>query len=178
MKALIMGTICLLVIATSLEAQDTKVRKTDAGPSDSQISKIMLNSSNSEIELSKLAQSNSANPDVKRFAEKMINDHADNMNKTVDVTSKMKSAPTESPRSAELQMKTQSDLNKLKDLKGKEFDQEFIKNQVTTHQKLLDELDKKLIPEADNKELKAHLQATRNKVQNHLKEAQQIQRSL
>jgi putative membrane protein len=61
---------------------------------------------------------------------------------------------------------------------GAEFDRAYIDNEVTYHQTVLDALDKTLIPNAQNAELKNMLVTTRPAFEAHLNMAKEVQSSL
>ena len=59
-----------------------------------------------------------------------------------------------------------------------EFDRAYVDNEVAYHQQVLDAIDKVLIPNAQNGELKGLLTKTRPVIAEHLAHAKQIQGSL
>jgi putative membrane protein len=61
---------------------------------------------------------------------------------------------------------------------GSDFDRAYIDAQVKEHTKVLELLDNKLIPQAQNADLIKALQGIRSKVASHLQEAQDLQASL
>ena len=68
-----------------------------------------------------------------------------------------------------------ANLTKLQGLTGKEFDKAYIDNEVAYHQTVLDAIDKTLIPNAQNADLKALLEKVRPAIQAHLDMAKKIQ---
>ena len=66
----------------------------------------------------------------------------------------------------------------MRTLKGAEFDRAYIDNEVTYHQTVIDAMDKTLIPNARNAELKALLIKVRPAFAAHLEHAKMIQSSL
>jgi putative membrane protein len=67
---------------------------------------------------------------------------------------------------------------RLAGLSGKAFDKAYVDNEVTYHQTVLDALDKTLIPNASNAELKALLVKVRPAFVAHLEHAKHIQAEL
>src|SRR5215211_6570734 len=100
-----------------------------AGPSDPQIAGIVVAANQIDVDAGKLAKSQSKNKEVQDFAQQMITDH----------TAVNKQAAAET-------------TNKLKGLKGAQFDKAYVDNEVAFHQQVLDAIDKVLIPSAQNKE--------------------------
>ena len=67
---------------------------------------------------------------------------------------------------------------KLASLSGKAFDKAYVDNEVTYHETVLGALDKTLIPNASNAELKALLVKVRPAFVAHLEHAKHIQAEL
>jgi putative membrane protein len=86
--------------------------------------------------------------------------------------------PEESATSKSLKDEGAATLKKLKGMKGAEFDKAYIDNEVSYHQTVLDALDKTLIPNAKNAELKDLLMKTRPAFEDHLEHAKKIQASM
>ena len=66
----------------------------------------------------------------------------------------------------------------LKQLKGDAFDKAYVDHEVAYHQQVLDAVDKTLIPNAPNADLKALLVKMRPAFVAHLEHAKQLQASL
>ena len=66
----------------------------------------------------------------------------------------------------------------MRELDGRAFDSTYIANEITYHTKLLDALDKVLIPDARNPQLIHALTQIRRAVAAHLAHAQRVQSSL
>jgi putative membrane protein len=114
-----MGAICALVAASANAAptaQDFVTKASIAG--------------RFEIESSKLALTKSSNPDVKAFAQQMIDDHTQ-ASQDLAVAAK----PSGAQPADALDDKHQKKLDKLNDLSGKKFDKEYISCQTKAHKK-------------------------------------------
>jgi putative membrane protein len=72
----------------------------------------------------------------------------------------------------------EDNLKSLESLKGGVFDKAYIDQEVRYHAQVIDAIDKTLIPNAKNAELKALLVAVRPAFVGHLEHAKQIQASL
>ena len=66
----------------------------------------------------------------------------------------------------------------LKKLKGAEFDKAYVNHEVDYHQQVLDAIDKVLIPNAKNAELKGLIEKVRPAIATHLEHAKHLQASL
>jgi len=67
-----------------------------------------------------------------------------------------------------LTKKSQADLKELKQLKGAEFDEEYLEDQALIHKLLLETIENVLIRSADHQELKTMLTKAQGKVAPHL----------
>lgn len=145
---------------------------------DSHITEIMKTANTGEIDAGKLAKKRATKDSVKTFAEKMVKEHTENRDKVKEISKDQDIKMADSAESKMLKDDAKMKMKDLKKTKGGEFDKAYIGTQVAMHQQLLDDLDKKLIPQAKNPELKSYLEETRTHVQNHLNDAKTIQSEL
>ncbi len=148
------------------------------GPSDAQIAAIVVAANQVDINAGKLAQSKASNAEVKDFAKTMVTDHTAVNKQATDLVTKLKVKPEENPTSKSLKDNGKKTGERLKKLKGAEFDKAYIDNEVTYHQAVLDAVDKVLIPNAKNQELNALLVKVRPAFVAHLEHAKHLQASL
>jgi putative membrane protein len=149
-----------------------------AGPNDAQIAAIVVTANQVDIDAGQLAKGRAQAPSVKEFAQRMITDHtAVNTSATALVT-RLKVTPEGSPTSESLKKGGDQNLAALKKLDGAAFDQAYVDHEVVYHQSVLDALDKTLIPNAKNAELKELLVKTRPAFVDHLQHAKKLQTSL
>jgi len=80
-----------------------------------------------EIELGKLAQGKATNPRVKEFADMMVKDHTEGLNK-------VRAADSSIPSDMKMNPRHQQTYDRLSKLSGADFDREYIKAMVTDHQ--------------------------------------------
>jgi putative membrane protein len=184
-KIVISATASLLFISISAFAQSpapsattTSTESQSAAPSDAQIAAIVVATNTDEVNAGKLAATKAKSREVKQFARKMATDHT-SLNKSVaSLASKSKIRPEPSADSKKLKEEDKAELKKLKGLKGDEFDRAYIDSQISAHERVLDTLDKTLIPSAKNEELKNLLTKARQKISDHLELAKKVQASL
>ena len=156
------------------KADDETAAPPKADPlSDEQIAAITDAANTAEIEQAKLAESKSKDAGVKRFAAMMIAHHGAAKAKQA----KLKLKTAESSVVTGMQADAASTLDTLKTSKGKDFDKAYIAAQVDGHQKVLDTINGKLLPSVKNADLKAYLDEIKPRVEQHLKEAKQLQES-
>nr|WP_224788871.1 DUF4142 domain-containing protein [Pandoraea terrae] len=156
----------------------TGVVLAEDAPNDAQIASIVVTANQVDIDAGKLAKSKASAKDVKAFAQQMITDHTGVNKSASDLVKKLKVTPEDNPTSASLKSGGEQNLKKLKGVKGAEFDSAYIDNEVAYHQAVIDAMDKTLIPNAKNEELKALLVKVRPAFVAHLEHAKEIQGSL
>jgi putative membrane protein len=148
------------------------------GVTDPQIAKIVVTANQVDIDAGKLAVSKATNPEVKKFAQTMVNDHTGVNKQAVALVTKLKVTPADNDTAKSLYDGGKSNVTNLKGLKGKEFDKAYIDHEVAYHTAVIDAVDNTLIPGAQNAELKALLVKVRPAFVAHLEHAKTIQASL
>jgi putative membrane protein len=146
-----------------------------AGPTDPQIAAIVVTANQVDIDAGKLAMSKAHAKEVKAFAQQMITDHTGVNKQATALVTRLKVKPEENDTSKSLKQGGDDNLAKLKNVKGVEFDRAYVDHEVTYHQSVIDALDKTLIPNAKNEELKALLIKVRPAFVAHLEHAKSIQ---
>jgi len=148
------------------------------GPTDPQIASIVVTANQVDIDAGKLAASKTTNQEVKTFAQQMVTDHTGVNKQATALVTKLKVTPEDNPTSQSLKSGGDKNVAALKDLKGAAFDKAYIDHEVVYHQQVLDAIDKTLIPNAKNAELKALLEKVRPAIAAHLEHAKHVQMSL
>lgn len=115
-----------------------------------------------EVELGKLAASKGANADVKKFGQRMVDDHskANTELKTV-AASKSVTLPTE------VNAEQKAMMDKLSKLSGAEFDKEYVKGMVEDHEKDVADFEKQSVGGTDA-DVKAFATKTLPTLKSHL----------
>ena len=160
----------LLLASTAALAQ--------GGPSDAQIAHIVVTANQVDIDAGKLAESQGQSADVKAFGKRMVTDHTGVNKEAVALVKKLGVTPEDNPTSQSLKKGGEDNLTNLKALKGAAFDKAYIDHEVAYHEQVLDAVDKVLVPNAKNAELKALLVKVRPAFVAHLDHAKQIQSKL
>ncbi|CAB3709996.1 DUF4142 domain-containing protein [Paraburkholderia rhynchosiae] len=150
----------------------------NAGPTDPQIAAIVVTANQVDIDAGTLAESRSKSTDVKAFAQQMITDHSAVNKSAVDLVHKLNVTPEENATSQSLKSGGDANLAALRKLDGHAFDRAYIDHEVAYHESVLDALDKTLIPNAKNEQLKALLVKVRPAFVAHLEHARHLQASL
>lgn len=149
-----------------------------ASPTDPQIAAIVVTANQVDIDAAKLAESKTGKKDVKAFAQLMVTDHSAVNKAATDLVHRLNVTPEENPTSQSLAQGGLANVATLKKLDGAAFDRAYIDHEVTYHEAVLDAIDKTLIPNAQNAELKALLVKVRPAFVAHLEHARMIQASL
>jgi putative membrane protein len=141
---------------------------------DAQIAAITDHVNSAEIEQGQLAQTKSKNERVKKFAKMMIDHHG----QAKKQQSKLNLSEAETPMSQQLVSEAEATLATLKEKSGSDFDKAYIQAQIDGHQKVLDALERDLLPNAKDPQLKAYLENLKPKVEQHLEQAQAAQKAI
>jgi putative membrane protein len=145
---------------------------------DAQIAHIVVTANQVDIDAGKLAASMASHADVKKFGQQMVTDHTGVNKQATALAAKLKVTPEDNDTSKSLKAGGEKNIANLKTLKGAEFDRAYIDNEVTYHQAVIDAIDKTLIPNAKNEELKALLVKSRPAFVAHLEHAKHVQSTL
>ena len=146
--------------------------------SDGQIAGITAAAHKGEIDAAKLARKQSKNSKVKAFAAMMQKQHTSALKTETALAKKAGITPADSDLSQKMTDENKELADKLKDLKGKDFDKAYAQAMADGHQKVLDTIDNVLIPAAQNADLKSQLQKERGVVETHLEHAKKLNDSL
>lgn len=131
-----------------------------------------LQDSLAEIELCEMALQKTADDDVKRFAQTMIDQHSE-MGRQIEQLAASKHAPLPKDEGS----KRKATLATLSKLSGAEFDRRFIEHNVKDHQDDVETFNRQA-QQLDDKELKAFAQQGAQMLQQHLDMAKRIQQKL
>jgi len=160
-------------VATTTESSKPPEPKPEA-LSDAQIAAVTEAANSAEIAQAKVAQVKAKDAAVKSFAAMMITHHGAAKQKQA----KLKIKTEESGLSTALSADAGATLNALNTDPGKDFDKTYVATQVSGHQKVLDAINDKLLPNVKDEHLKAYLEEIKPTVEQHLKQAKQLQQAL
>ena len=172
MKASVIFVSALLLSAAGASAQ------TNSSINDAQIASIVVTANQVDIDAGKLAASTSTNAEVKKFAQLMVTDHTSVNKQAVDLATRLKVTPEDNDTSKSLKEGGDKNIATLKGLKGAAFDKAYVDHEVAYHQAVIDAIDKTLIPNAKNADLKALLVKVRPAFMTHLEHAKHLSASL
>jgi putative membrane protein len=166
----------LLLATGGVSAQDAAPAA--AGPTDAQIAHIVVTANQVDIDAGRLAESKAHSKDVRAFGKTMVTDHSGVNQQAVALATRLKVTPEDNPTSQSLKMEGADNVATLKGLKGGAFDKAYIDHEIAYHEQVLEAIDKVLVPNANNAELKALIVKVRPAFVAHLEHAKTIQAKL
>jgi putative membrane protein len=159
--------VCLAIAATASAQSLT----------DAQIASIVVTANQVDIDAGKLAEARAQDAKVKQFGQQMVSDHSNVNKQATALVTRLKVTPQDNPTSQSLKAGGETNVAHLEKLSGAAFDKAYVDHEVAYHQQVLDALDKTLIPNAKNEELKALLVKVRPAFVAHLAHAKMLQNS-
>ena len=147
---------------------------TDESWTDANVVNALTAVNQGEIDYSQLGVDKATNPSVKQFAQQMVKDHTTMLDGVKSLTAKLAVTPAVNKKVDDLQKENQKDIADLNGKSaGKDFDHEFMEEQVDMHQETLDLLND-LDGKTTNADIKAAIAEAKPKVQAHLDQAKAI----
>ena len=146
--------------------------------SDPEVAHVAVTANSIDVDLAKLAQSRTGSPDVKQFATTMITDHSAVNAQATALATKLGVTPKDNAVSQSLLKGAAEARAAIEPLKGKAFDKAYIDREVAYHEAVIDALDKVLVPNTSNAELKQLLVDVRPAFEAHLAHAKKLQGAL
>ena len=165
MRSLIPALALAAFVAAPTYAQDKM-------SNDDQSAMKQLASANlAEIQTGKMAASKAQNPEVKKFAQKMVDDHSKMLN---DLKSLAQSKGVALPQDAPAKEIAQSKLLERKS--GAEFDKDYMEHMVKDHEKDVKDTES-IAAKAKDPQFKSAVQQANAKIKEHLQLAQRVAQS-
>jgi putative membrane protein len=129
----------------------------------------------SEIEAAQLAKRKAYNPAVRAYASRLIDEHTDKMQQTLQLANRRGLQPEKPRLAAAVESTHQKTMEELRKKSGRDFDRAYLDYQVTMHQQAV-----KLVEDTANSvtdtQLKQHLVKSRPDLMSHLTGARDLQR--
>lgn len=139
--------------------------------SDSEIAAVIFAANLSEIEQAQLALQRGDEEEVRYFAEKMLKEHSAAQERQEALFAALGIVPRQNALSTSVREESHRIVTELNTRRGDAFDLAYMNAQVRVHSRVLDLLEKRLIPNAESAVLREELETTRSSVQAHLTEA-------
>ncbi|HEX2826330.1 MAG TPA: DUF4142 domain-containing protein [Burkholderiales bacterium] len=158
-----------LVLSFGAYAADKKADSGKVSKGDKSFIMDAANDGLAEVELGKIAQQNAASEDVKKFAQRMVDDHSAAGKELEPIAAKLGVTPPSAPQGKHA--KLVKDLSKKT---GAKFDKDYADAMVKDHKKAVKMFEKES-QKAESAELRDFASKTLPKLQEHLKMAQDLQ---
>ena len=144
------------------------------GWTDANVVDVLTVANQGEVDYSQIGAEKATNASVKQFAQLMVKDHGAMLDAVKNLATKLNVTPAANDKVNDLQKESQKDITDLNGKTvGKDFDKEFMDEQVDMHQETLDLLND-LDSKTTNADLKAAIAEAKPKVQAHLDQAKAI----
>ena len=140
---------------------------------DANITAMLLASNNTDISYARLVPSRGQRDDVRKFAERMLTDHAGLNAMITDLIRRLDIDPKDNTISLDLRDESANKRDIMRELSGFAFDSTYMENEIAYHQKFLATIDEIMTPAARNGELRNLLAVIRPAVAAHLAHAEQ-----
>ena len=125
-----------------------------------------------EVQLGTMALTKASSPEVKQFAQKMVDDHT-SANNELKALAQQKNITLPTTMGNEHQRK----YDNFNDKTGEDFDKEYIDQMVKDHKEAIDEFEDQA-EEGNDPELKSWASSKLTALRHHLTEAERIQEAL
>jgi putative membrane protein len=145
---------------------------------DPEVAHVAVRANRIDADIGQLASDRAEHPDVRAFAERMVQDHEAVIERATELAQRLNVTPAEHDISRSLQQDAAATRSRLEGLSGAEFDRAYIQHEVQFHQNVLDALDSTLIPSTDNAELRSLLEEAKALIESHLEHARNVQNTL
>ncbi|HVW64652.1 MAG TPA: DUF4142 domain-containing protein [Nitrosospira sp.] len=168
----------LLILAAALAIPAFPAFAEGETLNDAEIAGMVMTVNQAEANAARLAYSVSLNRDVRAFGRDAAEDHDRSLSRFGDWAAQQGVVPKPGPLGDEMKAEEEKFLEKLRTQSGILFDLDYIHHEVESHQRMLDLLDSKLIPGAQNGELRRMLREIRRSLEDHHERARLIKVSL
>lgn len=129
-----------------------------------------------EVHAAQLAEKKDVGGPIESYAKMIREDHGRNINDTEKLADRLNLDLKKGDPVDTIHTDGEHMLDRLDDVKGDQFGSTFLSEMISGHRQALDKLDD-FIRMAQNPDVKHHLEATRQRVAFHLKEAERLQSS-
>ena len=146
----------------------------DAAWTDANVVEVLTVANQGEVDYSQIGAEKATNAGVKKYAQMMVKDHGTMLDAVKSLATRLNVTPASNDKANDLKEENTKDINDLNGKTvGKDFDNEFMEEQVDMHQETLDLLND-LDSRTTNADLKAAIAEAKPKVQAHLDQAKAL----
>ena len=146
----------------------------EAAWTDANVVDVLTVANQGEVDYSQIGAEKATRADVKKYAQMMVKDHGTMLEAVKSLATRLNVTPATNDKANDLKEENTKDINDLNaKTVGKDFDNEFMEEQVDMHQETLDLLND-LDSRTTNADLKAAIAEAKPKVQAHLDQAKAL----
>ena len=146
----------------------------NAAWTDANVVDVLTVANQGEVDYSQIGAEKATRADVKKYAQMMVKDHGTMLDAVKSLATRLNVTPATNDKANDLKEENTKDINDLNGKTvGKDFDDEFMEEQVDMHQETLDLLND-LDSRTTNADLKAAIAEAKPKVQAHLDQAKAL----
>ena len=146
----------------------------NAAWTDANVVDVLTVANQGEVDYSQIGAEKATRADVKKYAQMMVKDHGTMLDAVKSLATRLNVTPATNDKANDLKEENTKDINDLNaKTVGKDFDDEFMEEQVDMHQETLDLLND-LDSRTTNADLKAAIAEAKPKVQAHLDQAKTL----
>ena len=169
--------ICIAFAFLLLTYSSTTLAQNGTKLTDPEIASVAVTANQVDINAGEYAKTKTKNKDVVNFASTMINDHKAVIAQAVALVTKLKVTPKDNAVSKKLMADAAKTKKKLSATSGKAFDKAYIDNEVAYHKAVISAVEKLLVPQSQNPELKQLLLNVLPALRTHLSHAEMLQKN-
>jgi putative membrane protein len=178
-----LGALLLAVTATACSRDSgprTSEKPSGDALTDAQILSVLTTANQGEVDFSRAAVTDATDPAVQKYADMMVQHHIEGVAKAKQTAADLHLDSDESAATAKLEadVKTETARVHLGHGAGVSEDVAFMCAQIRLHKGLLDTIDARLVPSAQDARVKTALDETRPVVLSHLDQARSIVQNL
>lgn len=145
---------------------------------DPEIASVAVVANQSDIDFAGIAKQKSKNSEVIKVADMMARDHKSVIDQATALVKKLNVTPKDNDMSKKLTSDAEKTKSMLNSKSDKDFDKAYIDNEVTYHKAVIKVVEKDLIPQASNSELKGLLEKALPIFKEHLEHVERVQKSM
>jgi putative membrane protein len=160
-------------LATTPPAPAVTPTTGDAAWTDANVVDVITVANQGEVDYSQIGVEKATSPAVKEYAQLMVKDHGTMLEGVKALATRLNIMPAANDKANQLKEEVAKDINDLTAKTGKDFDKEFMEEQIDMHQETLDLLTD-LDGRTTNADLKAAIAEAKPKVQAHLDQAKAV----
>ena len=162
-----------------MQKEQTQAAAEEAVPlSDPEIVAVLSTLNRGEVTQAEMALQRSGNEEVRDVAQRILDEHMTMQERLEEMASRTGLEPQENELSRSLDRQANKMTEQLAATTGREFDQAYLQGQTELHQLALDTVKTRLLPDAENPQLREMLQRAAPRLEAHRDEAEQSQASL